>query len=370
MIVIGFNERTAVSICISLLTVGFTVAQISYDFDTDPQKRAQKPSFYGYVPDKGSTRTSLFMIMVLMFSNMLAIKVLGLVILGIVNMQYVAKYIGADVGLFLFIKISRDDFFYWLPLEGMASIISSLVTRTGAKIITDFTGIVQLRHPNEMGGAQWFLSQLTSIAALFVSWKVAKGSSIFGSERLEELWQLSVVLTASAASLFFLFFLIINKDYIHTFFSFETGCQMTVRLFKTHEDDSLKADAVFTNNENQWKSIRDEVKDWVQENWERWMDEKPTWLDDNMRAIIPPYMIPSEQEMKILAAEREKVGKEALPQLMWSPGRKSKKTGRRATLFGKRLESNKVTPAAGEGNLTEKEQMALARVLGNGSTAM
>ena len=34
-----------------MLTTGFTAATLSYDFDTDPKKRAKNSEFYGYVPD-------------------------------------------------------------------------------------------------------------------------------------------------------------------------------------------------------------------------------------------------------------------------------------------------------------------------------
>ena len=123
MLVTGeFSRRIVFSIIVSLLTVGFTAAQISYDFDTDPKARAQKPDFYGYVPDNGFTRTILFITMVHMSSMMLSIRALGIVILGITDIQYVAILIGADVGLFLFIKLLRKDFIYWATLQGPASI--------------------------------------------------------------------------------------------------------------------------------------------------------------------------------------------------------------------------------------------------------
>ena len=40
------------SIAISALTIAYSSATISMDFDTDPQKRLNAPSFYGYIKDK------------------------------------------------------------------------------------------------------------------------------------------------------------------------------------------------------------------------------------------------------------------------------------------------------------------------------
>ena len=69
--------------------------------------------------------------------------------------------------------------------------------------------------------------------------------------------------------LFIIFLIKINKGYARTFFNIKTRGLMTVRSFKTFRDDRLKASTVFTKNKNQWKSIRNEVKDWVQHNWEQ-----------------------------------------------------------------------------------------------------
>ena len=351
---------------ITCLTVGFTVAQISYDFDTDPKNRTRMPDFYGYVPDKGSTRTSLFMTMVFMFSITLAIKVLGIVIIGIVNMRYMASYAVLDIGLFLIIKVFRDDFIYWLPLDCATSIWTSLLIRVIVKLVTDFTGVVQFRYPYEVGGAQWFFSHLTSITMLFVAWKLAEDSSTFTSKRLEELWWLSLVLTVLAGSLFIVFFLSINKGYIHTFFSLETGGQMTIRSFRTHEDDGLKAVALFDTNTALWKSIRDEMKEWVQQNWERWMDENPAWLDETMRLKIPPDVIPSESGMKTIPEKRDKEPLEAsLPSMLETNIIAQAVRDLQPSMFGavKHRQSTKVTPLGAEGAMTNEEQQRLIGAL-------
>ena len=73
-----------------------------------------------------------------------------------------------------------------------------------------------------------------------------------------------------------------NKGYTHTFFSLETGGQATIRNFRALEDDGKKAASVFKRNKNQWKSIYDEVKEWVWQNWPKWIEEKPAWFDERM----------------------------------------------------------------------------------------
>ena len=85
----------------------------SYDFDTSPDKRAQKPDFYGYVPDGPSERTIVFCALVTNSSLMLAIRSLALVLLSFVSLKYVILYFAVDMGLYLGVKFFRDDMIYW-----------------------------------------------------------------------------------------------------------------------------------------------------------------------------------------------------------------------------------------------------------------
>ena len=70
---------------------------------------------------------------------MLLVKALVLVLLGLVSRSVAFFYIGADIGLFLLFKILRDDFYYWMPLDGYVGIIVSLLCRVIGKVVTDFT---------------------------------------------------------------------------------------------------------------------------------------------------------------------------------------------------------------------------------------
>jgi hypothetical protein len=104
------------SVAVSAITTGFASATISYDFDTDPDKRALVPDFFGYIPAKASKRTLVFVSMLLFTAGMLLIRCTTIVLLGLKGGRWVFLYIGADLGLYLLVKILRGDFWYWLPL--------------------------------------------------------------------------------------------------------------------------------------------------------------------------------------------------------------------------------------------------------------
>lgn len=68
-------------------------------------------------------------------------------------------YTAVDVGFYLLVKIVRNDLINWFPIESTSvSIGSSLLIRIGAKIVTDYTCILHMRHSFEMGGLHFSLN--------------------------------------------------------------------------------------------------------------------------------------------------------------------------------------------------------------------
>ncbi len=95
---------------------------------------------------------------------------------------------------------------------------------------------------------------------------------------------------------FFIFFCTIKREYRGTFLSRQRGKDLTVSKFVDSKDDGLKATAAFCNSRYHWKSIEGEVREWVEKNWDRWEEEKPKWLDEDMKARIPVEFIPTAME--------------------------------------------------------------------------
>ena len=142
----------------------------------------------------------------------------------------------------------------------------------------------------------------------------------------------------------FIIFMNIEKKYRHTFYSFEGGKDVTISHFKSSEDE--RKILVLTKNRRHWKSIEGNVEEWVRESWERWMDEDPEWLDDNMKARIPVHMIPNmkdRQKVRVLQNVRRRSS---------LPGRAGE--GRRLSLSGPHkvapVSAIKVDKAIGDGD--------------------
>ena len=114
------------------------------------------------------------------------------------------------------------------------------------------------------------------------------------------------LLLPSLVILFSVFFMSIDKKYLGTFFSTLRAKDLSMKRFLNSELDEVKADAVFRNNRCYWKEIEDEVEQWARDNWKRWMEENPDWLDENMKSSIPTEMIPILEDRKEVKELQEK----------------------------------------------------------------
>merc|ERR1719424_1234399 len=89
------------------------------------------------------------------------------------------------------------------------------------------------------------------------------------------------------------FLSLMNKEYRHTFYSMETGGQMTRRLF-LEGTDVMKAE-VFGCHTAQWAPIRDKVEAWVSAGWATWEEEKLEWFTDQWKSTVPEDMQPAKK---------------------------------------------------------------------------
>ena len=66
----------------------------------------------GYIPAKADKRAIVFGTMLLFTSGILLIRCTTIMLLGLLGKRWAFAYIGADVGLYLIVKMLRGDFWY------------------------------------------------------------------------------------------------------------------------------------------------------------------------------------------------------------------------------------------------------------------
>jgi hypothetical protein len=284
-----------ISLGVSALTTGFASATISYDFDTDPVRREQVPDFYGYIPAKASKRSLVFVSMMILTAGMLLIRCMTIVLLGLMGGSWVALYIGGDLVLYLAVKLLRGDLWYWVPLGGKAEMLSSSVTRVLVKIVTDFTSIVQFRHPNEVGGLYWALGFVLTMGSLPLAIIVAE--SVLTTRAIILAWLIVKYFIPGSIVCFAVFFLNIERKYWNTFWSTQRSKDLTMAFFLDGKSDAVKF-FVMTRSRRHWVWIEEKVRKWVRENWAKWEEEKPEWFNDQKKAIVPVEFIPASGDAR------------------------------------------------------------------------
>ena len=215
--------------------------------------------------------------------------------------RYFAYYLAVDMALYLMQKVARDDFHYWMPLDGASSLLASLMVRVAIKTITDFTGVIHFRHPYELGGLFWtvnmFSALLVSILSVWGYYKYGEGVAMEQSNA----WTLVTLVGGVWTVSFGVFLMLAKKEYRTTFFSTKLGKDVTMNFFRKGKDDEIKV-LVFKDNRLLWTEIREDVKEWVLKRWRVWQTQRPEFFTPQFIATVPLDMIPmgAQGEAKVV----------------------------------------------------------------------
>jgi len=256
--------------------------------DTDPAKRKQSPDFYGYIPDSSGKRMLLLICMTANSSLLLLMRSTSAALLLFVNKKLFFVISGVDLGIFLLYKVAREDFHYWLPVGGLMGWFFSFNSRIIVKTICDYTGLIHMRNPQELGGLYWTFNTMMAVIVCYVSvWVYLDGGGKGVEERTA--WLMVTLTSFSWAVTFGVFLLLMKKEFRKAFFSLEKGKDATMARFES-DDEAIKA-SIIRKNKKQWRAIREDVREWVQSNWWRWSEERPAWMTESWMSKIPAEWI-------------------------------------------------------------------------------
>ena len=163
--------------------------------------------------------------------------------------------------------------------------------------------MLQARNPVDLGGLYWsanlILSQ-ASVVACTLLYHLYYEEDVADAQRYPETFQNTTLSNSTVAAStkltedqlktnvgilftiflisFTLFMLKIERKYLWTFFSAETAHGKTKRLFRTGKDDFEKSQ-ILRRQKRQWTSIRPQVAEWLDANWDKWERDKPDWFN-------------------------------------------------------------------------------------------
>jgi hypothetical protein len=98
------------------------------------------------------------------------------------------------------------------------------------------------------------------------------------------------------------FLLSVNRAYLPTFYSLETGPQFAERQFLHHLGNDEVRMVLFTHNERLWSSsLRTAVTAWAHASYVAWTSQ--AWFTADVKELIPTWAIPNLLNIAMLAAD-------------------------------------------------------------------
>jgi hypothetical protein len=154
--------------------------------------------------------------------------------------------------------------------------------------------MIHLRNASDLGGLYFTVSLVGNQVVLWVSCWIYFEYYAGPFARFDRELVFSCVggLSAVWFSSFGTFLLLINRSYLKTFVSTETGSEFAIRNFRDAEGDDAARSTIFRLNVIVWSSIRGEVDLWVKCNYSKWVQEQPSWFTAGLVARIPDDMLP------------------------------------------------------------------------------
>jgi hypothetical protein len=306
--------------------------------------------FGRYVPDSSAKRALTFFLLFVYHGAHALGRTFATALLAQESWVGLVVFTVADHAKFQLYKLARADFIYFMA--GTGAPFSSLV-RFGNKVLIDFVGFIHMRHPYDLGGACFLFEAITSqlyvvVATILYSQyyvhsttardvlradlnadnstsanattlillssndiranhpNVSSSSAnyTFGYSMGERLLVGKVdalTLLATVGTLIAVWTmavvglsLTIKREYLHTFWSTQTGYAYSQSTFLDHEgNDAIRINIVVIN-ERHWRSIRERVRQWVLRMYATWEALKPPWFTDARKAAIPDDFMPAE----------------------------------------------------------------------------
>ena len=133
----------------------------------DPGLKKRHPKWVGLVPDLG--RGKAFAAVYLMCVLQTLAKTTATALLALTNVMWLVGYFVVDHLVFhAYFLVGHDWVWPSLPMPPTATYMATPLIRTLGKVISDFTGSLNMRVPVMCGGAYWLYSLAASQASVFV----------------------------------------------------------------------------------------------------------------------------------------------------------------------------------------------------------
>ena len=181
--------------------------------------------------------------------------------------------------------------------------------RVAIKIIADFTGMLQARHPYELGGAYWLFNMIYTQASVFVVLAVRAKRDVDDDKlafQQNDLWLIAGILLGLWILAIIMLLYFSEEGFQHTFYQRLTGFEFSKQRFISGNDEIRMS--VFDDHESYYLRYKGEIIEWLQNIWDKLHAEKPAWFTEDVRRRIPEEFIPHLGENGV----KDEIGGEAM----------------------------------------------------------
>jgi hypothetical protein len=151
------------------------------------------------------------------------------------------------------------------------------------------------------GGNRSSADATNTTVANITAARLADGTVADYAGKIDNFTLFALILTLSAvwAVAFAGLLLTMNRQYIGTFVSLQTGCAYARSQFIDHPGDDARRIVIFFFNERQWRSIRDLVRQWALGAYAMWLQLSPAWFTNAVRSLMPDDFIPAAEVQQL-----------------------------------------------------------------------
>ncbi|GMH85404.1 hypothetical protein TrVE_jg323 [Triparma verrucosa] len=176
----------------------------------------------------------------------------------------------------------------------------------------DFTAGFMARHPYEFRGAYFSFTMISTpvVCFYFGSRYLSYVEGEEAKEKLKNIFSSELVYGAIGGLIFlqmvssFMFLRLIEPKYRSSFLSLKTGSQHVVETFRTATNERAKI-GVMNNHRSMWKEIEEDVRVWLNENLEKWIEEEQEWFNEGVRAMVLDDLVDDPELLKVLRRPEE-----------------------------------------------------------------
>jgi hypothetical protein len=293
----------------------FVIVTVSIDMDS-PSLAERQPTYFGYFPNQTLDRLKVaFILFVFTFSHLL-IKIVACTLFASISGLLLLGIMMSEMLVFLLYKVVRKDILWWLDF-GISQLTLSVIVRVILKVACDFTGFLWTRHPGDLGPLLWLLTILWNQAMCFVAaylYTLLGPDGSTNNTLLVVLGGLEVVALLSLVA----FFLTVDRRFSRNVFSVMTSQQYWRFHFLNAESDYARS-ILLNLHSSQHILVREEFKEWLESNWDRWQSDRPAWLNPSSLRSVPDELLPTSVVTEMRKAGKKRRRSSAILGLL-SPG--------------------------------------------------